>query len=167
MIYEMTGDILLSHAVAIAHGIAPNDHFDSGLALALRDRWPAMVRDFRHWARAHHPKPGTLFVWGGTHHEGGGTEIISLLTQDGDHHNDARPGKATLTNVDRALRALATQLREAKTASLALPRLATGVGGLAWSDVEPLVREHLGALAIPIYLYTTYRAGIAAVEPRA
>ena len=31
-----------------------------------------------------------------------------------------------------------------------LPRLATGVGGLAWSDVEPLVRQHLGSQAAQI-----------------
>jgi O-acetyl-ADP-ribose deacetylase (regulator of RNase III) len=28
MIYEVTGDILESKAHAIAHGVAPNDHFD-------------------------------------------------------------------------------------------------------------------------------------------
>ena len=36
MIQEVSGDILLSKAHAIAHGIAPNDDFHSGLALALR-----------------------------------------------------------------------------------------------------------------------------------
>ncbi|MGV2462925.1 UNVERIFIED_CONTAM: Appr-1-p processing protein, partial [Pseudomonas aeruginosa] len=50
MIREVEGDILLSGAQVIAHGIAPQDHFDSGLALALRERWPSMVRDYRHAA---------------------------------------------------------------------------------------------------------------------
>ena len=49
--------------------------------------------------------------------------------------------------------------------SLALPKLATGVGGLQWSDVRPLIEESLGDLGIPIYLYTTYQAGVAAKEP--
>lgn len=35
MIREVAGDILLTRAQVIAHGIAPHDHFDSGLALAL------------------------------------------------------------------------------------------------------------------------------------
>ncbi|HRA21754.1 MAG TPA: Appr-1-p processing protein, partial [Anaerolineae bacterium] len=39
MIHELSGDILLSQAKAVAHGVAPNDHFGSGLALALRERW--------------------------------------------------------------------------------------------------------------------------------
>lgn len=46
MIYEVESEILLSGAVAVAHGIAhgvpPNDNFAKGLALALRERWPAM-----------------------------------------------------------------------------------------------------------------------------
>ena len=40
--------------------------------------------------------------------------------------------------------------------SLALPRLATGVGGLAWSEVKPLIAHHLGDLDIPVYLYVEY-----------
>ena len=45
MIQQVTGDILLSNAQAVAHGIAPNDHFDSGLALSLRQDWPALYKD--------------------------------------------------------------------------------------------------------------------------
>ena len=48
MIREVTGDILLSKAQIIAHGIAVQEHFDHGLALALRERWPSMARDYRH-----------------------------------------------------------------------------------------------------------------------
>jgi O-acetyl-ADP-ribose deacetylase (regulator of RNase III) len=47
---------------------------------------------------------------------------------------------------------------------LALPRLATGVGGLDWNEVQPLVVQHLGDLAIPIFLYTTFHAGQKATE---
>jgi O-acetyl-ADP-ribose deacetylase (regulator of RNase III) len=47
---------------------------------------------------------------------------------------------------------------------VALPALATGVGGLAWADVKPLIEQHLGDLSIPVYVYTTYHAGVKAVE---
>jgi O-acetyl-ADP-ribose deacetylase (regulator of RNase III) len=46
---------------------------------------------------------------------------------------------------------------------LALPRLATGVGGLDWNDVLPLIVQHLGDLSIPIY-FDTLHAGQKAVE---
>ena len=49
MLKEVTGDILLSTAGAIAHGIAPHDNFKQGLALSLREQWPGMYKDFRHY----------------------------------------------------------------------------------------------------------------------
>jgi O-acetyl-ADP-ribose deacetylase (regulator of RNase III) len=48
--------------------------------------------------------------------------------------------------------------------SLALPALATGVGGLRWADVKPLIEQHLGELTIPVYVYSTYHAGVQAKE---
>ena len=59
---------------------------------------------------------------------------------------------------------LAKFVRDEKVQSLALPRLATGVGGLEWAQVEPLVKQHLGDLDIPVVVYETYRAGVQADE---
>jgi O-acetyl-ADP-ribose deacetylase (regulator of RNase III) len=46
-----------------------------------------------------------------------------------------------------------------------LPKLATGVGGLQWSEVHPLIVQHLGDLKIPVFVYTTYVKGQATEEP--
>ena len=51
MLIEVSGDILLTGAHAIAHGVAPNDNFHQGLALALREEYPAMYKDFRHYCQ--------------------------------------------------------------------------------------------------------------------
>ena len=161
MIHEVAGDILLTKAQAIAHGIAPNDPFDSGLALALRERWPAMTKDFRHYAHQTHPKPGEIWVWSGSD----GTRIFNLLTQEGEHGHGAKPGRATLPNVNHCLRRLRHELEQGGFNSLALPQLATGVGGLQWTEVSPLIEQHLGDLSMSIYVYTTYRRGQQASEP--
>lgn len=58
MIKEVSGDILLSKADAIVHGVAPYDHFDSGLALSLREQWPSLFKDFKHYCHQFNPKPG-------------------------------------------------------------------------------------------------------------
>lgn len=160
MIHLVAGDILLTGAQAIAHGVAPNDHFDSGLALALREAWPAMAKDFRHYAHQVHPKPGELWVWGGV----GGVRIINLITQDGTQEHGSRPGRATEATVNHCLKRLRFEIEKGEIKSLALPKLAIGVGGLEWSQVEPLVRHHLGDLSIPIYVYTTYHKGQKAQE---
>ncbi len=160
MIHEVAGDILLSSAQAIAHGVAPNDHFDSGLALGLREKWPSMAKDFRHYAHQSHPKSGEIWMWGGT----GGARIFNLMTQEGEHTHGSRPGKANLANVNHCLRRLRHEIEKEGIKSLAMPALATGVGGLSWSDVKPLIVQHLGDLPIPIYLYVTYHAGVQAKE---
>ncbi|MBX7105481.1 MAG: Appr-1-p processing protein [Gemmataceae bacterium] len=161
MIHEVSGDILLTGAQAIAHGIAPNDHFDAGLALAIREAWPAVAKDFRHYAHQAHPKPGEIWVWAGV----GGVRVYNLLTQEGEHGHGAKPGRASVPNVNHCLKRLRHELDKGDVKSLALPKLATGVGGLEWGEVKPLIHQHLGELAIPIFLYTTYHKGQKAAEP--
>lgn len=163
MIHEVQGDILLSKAQAVAHGIGPNDDFDRGLALALREKWPAIAKDYRHYAHQVHPKSGEIWMWGGV----GGVRIYNLLTQDGAFDHGAKSGRATVANVNHCLRRLRHELQHEKIRSLALPRLATGVGGLDWKDVRPLIQTHLGDLPIPVFVYTEYHSGVAAVEPGA
>ncbi|MEZ6055304.1 MAG: macro domain-containing protein [Planctomycetaceae bacterium] len=160
MIHEVSGDILLTKAQAIAHGVAPNDHFDQGLALALRENWPAMAKDFRHYAHQSQPKPGELWAWGGFN-----VRVFCLMTQDGDHAHGAKPGKASTANVNHALRRLQHELEKGEIKSIALPKLATGVGGLKWEEVRPLIDSHLGKLDIPVFLYTQYQKGVQANEP--
>jgi O-acetyl-ADP-ribose deacetylase (regulator of RNase III) len=161
VIHFVSGDILQSRARAVAHGVAPGDHFESGLALGLRERWPAMARDFRHHCQVSHPKPGEIWAWAGA----GGVRILNLLTQEAAPAHHAKPGRASIHHVNHALRELRRVVDEERIESLALPRLATGVGGLDWKEVRPLIEKHLGDLEIPVYVYETFRAGVAADEP--
>ncbi len=62
MIKEVSADILLSKAQVLAHGVAPEDHFNQGLAPALRQQYPAMAKDFRHYCQVVHPKAGELWA---------------------------------------------------------------------------------------------------------
>jgi O-acetyl-ADP-ribose deacetylase (regulator of RNase III) len=153
MLKEVSGDILLTKAQVIAHGIAPGDDFGQGLALALRQLYPAMAKDFRHYCQLSHPKPGEIWAWGSAD----GKRIVNLLTQEEPPRKGAKPGKASAHNVNVALRAFRNLIALEGFKSIALPRLASGVGGLDWQEVvRPLITNHLGDLDIPIYLYTTY-----------
>ena len=161
MIHEVEGDILLSKAQAIAHGVSPNDDFHQGLALALREHWPALYKDFRHFCQVSTPSPGTLWTWSGS----GGQRIVNLFTQEsaGRHHG-SHPGRATVAHVNHCLRELHKLAVAEQWKSLALPRLATGVGGLDWKDVKPLIQQHLGSLDAKVIVYVTYHKGLAAAE---
>jgi O-acetyl-ADP-ribose deacetylase (regulator of RNase III) len=160
MIKEVSGDIMLSKAQAIAHGVAPHDHFDSGLALSLRQDYPSMTKDFRHWCHQTNPKPGGAWMWGAAD----GKRIVNLLTQEAPsgHGHSGHPGPASLQNVAHALRELKKIVQEEGIRSVALPRVATGVGGLHWEDVKPLIYNTFEDLNIEVHLYTTFVKGKAA-----
>ncbi|MBP7776367.1 MAG: macro domain-containing protein [Acidobacteria bacterium] len=161
MIHLVSGDILRTRAQVLAHGVAPNDPMTQGLALAIREMYPALHKDYHHWCSQQHPKPGSAWLWGAA----GGVRIVNLLTQEGGYGVGARPGRATLHNVREALRALAKMVAKEGFESVALPKLATGVGALAWSDVLPVIEDRMGALGIPVYVYAEYQPGQVAEEP--
>ena len=159
MIHEVSGDILLTKAQTIAHGVAPKDSMTQGLALSLHQKYPAMHKDFHHWCNQQHGKPGDAWLWGGV----GGVRIANLLTQEaGQNHSHA--GKANIKHVRDSLRALIKIVNKESLTSIALPRLATGVGGLQWSDVKPVIEDELGNLGIPVYVYAEFHAGVTAIE---
>lgn len=160
MIHEVEGDILLSDAAVIAHGVAPNDDFHQGLALSLRERWPAMYKDFRHWCHQSARHPGEAWSWGGA----GGERLVALLTQEPPPKSGGHPGRAKRKHVNHALKAFRAVVEEEGYESVALPKLATGVGGLEWDEVQPLIQHHLGDLGVPVYVYTTYQKGVKATE---
>ena len=160
MIKKVEGDILLTKAQVIAHGIAAMDPMNQGLAKSLHEKFPAMHKDFHHWCHQDHPKSGEAWMWGGV----GGTRIVNLITQDGGYDHGSKPGAATVKNVSSALKSLAKMAKKEQFTSLALPRVATGVGGLDWGEVEPLIEKHLGELEIPIYVYEVFQSGSAADE---
>ena len=66
--------------------------------------------------------------------------------------------------VNHALRRLRHEVETAGVKSLAMPKLATGAGGLSWDVVRPLIDQHLGDLPIPVFVYTTYHKGQQAVQ---
>ncbi len=163
MIHEVSGDILLTGAQVIVHGLAPNDPMNQGLALSLHEKYPAMHKDFHHWCHQNQKKsqPGATWVWGGAE----GVRIVNLITQEGGYHHGDKPGHATVKHVRDSLKELVKIHKKEKFTSMALPKLGTGVGGLDWDDVFPVIKEQLGDLGIPVYVYSEFHAGQKAKEP--
>jgi O-acetyl-ADP-ribose deacetylase (regulator of RNase III) len=161
VIHELSGDILFSGAKAIAQSVAPNDDFHQGLALQLRERMPAMYKDFRHYCQTRHPKSGGMWSW----MSADGRYIVNLFTRDAAYDYGSKPGNAKLSHVNHSLHDLRAFVQKEKVDSLALPRLACGLTGLDWDEVKPLIEKHLGDLRIPVYIYVTYQKGLRAAEP--
>lgn len=155
MIQFVSGDILLAETEAVAHGVAPMDDFKKGLAASLRENWPALYKDFRHFCKQTHPKPGEVWAWKGP----GSYIVYNLFTQEAPPSAGQTPGKATLANVNHALKNLAREIEKENLKSVSITRLATGVGGLAWEDVRPIIDKQLGGLDADIFVYEYYEIG--------
>lgn len=160
MIQYVVGDILLSGADALAHGIAPNDDFKQGLALSLRDQWPSLYKDFRHYCKTNHPEEGSLWTWRSAE----GPTIINLFTQEHPKTQGGTPGRATLPFVNRALKELVKLSEKEGYKSVAITKLATGVGALPWSEVKPMLEQHLKGSKIKYFVYEEFHQGQKAVE---
>lgn len=161
MLYEVEGDILLTDAQAIGHGVAPNDDFKQGLAYGLREGHPELYKEFRSQMHKKHMPEGSVWKWTGAD----GKQVYNLFTQEHSKGHGATPGKAKTSYVNHSLKELRKQIEDEAIASIALPKLATGVGGLEWDEVKPLIEKHLGDLNIPVYIYSKYTKGVKAQEP--
>jgi len=160
MLKYVIGDILLSKAEAIAHGVAPNDDFKQGLALSLREQWPALYKDFRHYCKVNHPKEGGLWTW----KTAGSPLIVNLLTQEHPSVQGGIPGRAHTSYVSSALKELGKLIIAEKIKTVALTKLATGVGALPWAEVKPMIEAHLGSSPATIFVYEEFHKGQTAQE---
>jgi O-acetyl-ADP-ribose deacetylase (regulator of RNase III) len=161
MIHKVEGDILLTKANAIVHGVGVNDPMDKGLALALRNKFPSLQKDLERWCHQHDTKPGEAWLWVGQNN----ARIVNLITHENQDCNDHHYDKATLANIKHSLAALVKIVTFEKLSSLAIPRIGTGLGDLDWDDVWPIIENNLGILNIPIFVYVAYKEGKAADEP--
>ena len=117
----------------------------AGVALAVAERWPSVVRDYRSTLRYGGLKFGDVLpvpVFGG----------CLLLVTTKDHWRD--PSRVEW--VDAALDGLAQILTTSPALAplgVHLPALGCGRGGLAWHDVKVLIDRRLGALPVNVYRY--------------
>ena len=92
-----------------------------------------MYQEYLKLCRGHLLKPGLVQVF---QHSPSRT-IINLPTKD--HWRNP----STLAHVESGLIALNTALHTHAIDSVAVPALGTGLGGLKWPDVLPLIHQHL------------------------
>lgn len=151
---EVTGDILLSNAKALAHGVAIDDDFKHGVGAELKAQWPSMYKDFRHFCKTHSPKEGDVWAWKGP----GSPVIFNLFTQGAPKSDGGLPGKASLSNVHHALKNLAKELNSQAIDSVAITKIATGVGGLDWNEVKATIEKDLSGYGGKVIVYSTFKA---------
>ena len=128
-----TGDILAATADAIVNPVNTDGVMGKGLALQFKKAFPKNFATYAHACEAGELVLGKVHVFERT--EGAPRFIINFPTKKHWRH----PSK--LEYVRDGLVDLVLQVKQRGIASIGIPPLGCGLGGLAWCDVQPLIIE--------------------------
>ncbi len=124
---EVEGDLLriAGRGEAIGHG-CNCDGVMGGLAAHVESHWPALAADYHAACRSGTFTLGGVLPW---LDKASGVWIYNLATQQ-------HPGAdARLDAIDSSVRAAIEHGRAHDVATIYLPRIGAGIGGLRWEDV--------------------------------
>jgi O-acetyl-ADP-ribose deacetylase (regulator of RNase III) len=115
----------------------------AGVALAFKNRYPEMFKDYQRACAAGEVQPGRLHVWKTLT----GEWVVNFPTKrdwrDPSQYEDIASG----------LSALRAYLQSQGPVSVVLPALGCGHGGLDWSKVAPMIEEGLADLEARIRVF--------------
>ncbi|MBZ4334351.1 macro domain-containing protein [Corallococcus sp. AS-1-12] len=140
MIEAGTGDLLRAEVEALVNTVNTEGVMGKGIALQFKQAFPDNFKAYKKACDREEVRPGTMFVFDQGGLAGGPRYIINFPTK---RHWRA---KSRIEDIESGLRDLVRVIKERKIASIAVPPLGCGNGGLRWSEVEPLITNALGGL---------------------
>jgi O-acetyl-ADP-ribose deacetylase (regulator of RNase III) len=159
MIRFVHGDILKAEAEALVNTVNCVGVMGRGIALQFKNIFPANFRAYEAACRREEVQPGRMFVFD-TGELTLPRYIINFPTKR--HWR----GKSRLEDIQAGLEALVSEIQRRKIHSLAIPPLGSGLGGLDWSTVRPLIEQALAALQ-EVEILVFEPDGVAPAEARA
>jgi len=154
-IQYIAGDLFENahHAQALAHGCNCQGTMGAGIAVGFRQRYPAMYAEYRRRCQAvpRQLNPGDVFLWKADDQPW----VFNLATQE-----DYQRSRATTEAIERALQSMRAQADTAGIASIAMPRIGAGLGGLSWQQVRPLIERAFADWAGTLSVYEEYRPAV-------
>lgn len=147
MIVTAHGDILRADAQALVNPVNCVGVMGRGLAAQFKRAYPANFRSYQAACKRGDVKPGQMLIV----ETGRGTNprwIVNFPTKR--HWRD----QSRLEDVDGGLTTLVDDVRRLAIASIAVPPLGCGLGGLDWDDVRPRIEAAFAALPdVAVLLY--------------
>ena len=135
-----TGDILESKAEALVNTVNCVGIMGRGIALQFKEKFPENFKAYAAACERRELQPGRMFVFP-TGWMTGPKYIINFPTKR--HWR----GKSRLEDIEAGLVALRDVIREKHIASVAVPPLGSGLGGLDWKQVRTRIERALGSLS--------------------
>ncbi len=139
MIRYTTGDILKADAEALVNTVNCVGVMGRGIALQFKHRFPANYKAYAAACEHEEVQPGRMFVFD-TGELTLPRYIINFPTKR--HWR----GKSRIEDIKTGLVALADEVRARGIRSVAIPPLGSGLGGLDWVEVKPLIERTFSAL---------------------
>lgn len=136
------GNIFDSKAQVIVNTVNCDGYMGKGLALAFKQRYPAMFPVYQQECKA-----GKLRIGRPTLYQDSIPWILNFPTKD----HWRLPSK--LEYLEKGLQFLVANHKKAGIKSIALPKLGTQNGQLSWDEVGPLMAKYLGQLDIDVFIY--------------
>lgn len=140
MIEYKRGDILEADAEALVNTVNCVGVMGRGIALQFKNAYPENFKAYLKACNKDEVKPGQMLVFE-TGQLSNPRYIINFPTKR--HWR----GKSRIEDIESGLRALVGTVRSYDIHSIAVPPLGSGLGGLNWSDVKPLINAILQPLA--------------------
>ncbi len=134
---------LIAHVVSDA---TPN-WGGRGVAMSLKNKWPAAQERFREWVGAHHrPKLGEVHFCQVAEN----IEVASMVCQHG--YGASSGPRLRYAALETALTSVADHAKLVK-ASVHMPRIGCGQAGGSWMVVRELIESSLVAANAPVTIY--------------
>lgn len=146
MFKALIGDLFASDAQTLVNTVNCVGVMGKGVALEFKNRFPAMARDYDGRCARGEVRPGEPYLFTDL----AGARVINFPTK-GHWRSTSR-----LADIEGGLDHLAAHAGEWSITSLAMPPLGCGNGGLAWSEVGPLIYAKLHDLPFPIEVFAPY-----------
>ncbi|MFO1081257.1 MAG: macro domain-containing protein [Reyranellaceae bacterium] len=132
MIEFRTGDILRADAEAIVNTVNCVGIMGRGIALQVKNAFPANFKAYEAACAREDVQPGRMFVF----ETGALTNPKYIINFPTKRH---WRGKSRIEDIESGLEALVEEIRTRGIRSIAIPPLGSGLGGLNWSDVRPRI----------------------------
>ncbi len=139
MIEYVQGDILQADAEALVNTVNCVGVMGRGIALQFKNAYPANFAEYKHACDRGDVVPGRMLIY----RTGALTNPKYIINFPTKRH---WKGKSRLEDIESGLDALAGDIKALGIASIAIPPLGSGLGGLPWEQVRQLIQQKIGTL---------------------
>jgi O-acetyl-ADP-ribose deacetylase (regulator of RNase III) len=141
-IQYQNGDIFESNAQVIVNTVNCQGVMGKGLALAFKQKYPAMFYVYQQECRT-----GKLRIGKPTLYQKSIPWILNFPTKDSWRAN------SKIEYLEKGLEFLVAHYKNAGIKSIAFPKLGALNGKLSWDEVGPMMARYLSQLDIDVYIY--------------